>query len=81
MSKPGPESVCVCVLGVGVCGCGRVCWVWACVGVGVCVGVWGCVRERVIKRVPSLNTCVSPSREHVSKPEPEPVCGGVGVCA
>ena len=52
----------------------------------VCVGVWGCVRERVIKRVLSLSTHVSPSREHVSN-EPEPVCvcvfvgGYVCVCA
>ena len=43
-----------------------------CGGVGVC----GCVRERVIKRVLSLSTCVSPSREHLSKPEPKPVCVG-----
>ena len=53
--------VCVCVCGGG---CGG-------------VGVWGCVCERVIKRV---LTCVSPSREHVSKPEPEPVCVCVCVC-
>ena len=41
-------------------------------GVGVCGGV----RERVL----SLSTCVSPSREYVSKLEPVPVCVCVGVC-
>ena len=56
VSKPGPESVCVCVC------------VWVCVGVCVYggVGVWGCVHERVIKRVLSLSTCVS--TKHVCKP-------------
>ena len=59
-----------------MCVCGGV-WVCVCVGVGVCVGVWGC--ERVIKRVLSLSTCVSPSHEHVSKLEPVCVCVG-GMC-
>ena len=38
---------------------------------------YGGVRECVL----SISTCVSPSREHVSKPEPEPVCVCVCVSA
>ena len=63
-------SECVCVracvracknVGVGWCaGCGLVCGVRVCVwGVGLCVGLWGCVYARACILCRGVDGCVS----------------------